>query len=207
MTAKWTLGTDTSRILHLIFIFTSVGAKCYIMHFTTSSTLIWYLLSSASCKEETCSFRKHRSNMYYRMLKIQVTEHFAKSGIKWKGTKIIYVLKLLQQLNLMKSSQAISHIRCLYETDISRTISVIIIRDLISNPWWWWWWWWWRRWPSGPWDISFIQTPGTADSVRRLHQRKKLLTFTYLKRWREKNLTYVLIFTHLCKNRLLNLWL
>jgi len=42
-------------------------------------------------------------------------------------------LKLSQLLNSMKSSQAISHIMCLYKTDILRTISVPIIRDLISG--------------------------------------------------------------------------
>jgi hypothetical protein len=31
----------------------------------------------------------------------------------------------------MKSSLAISRVRCLYETDVSGTISVIIVRDLI----------------------------------------------------------------------------
>jgi hypothetical protein len=39
----------------------------------------------------------------------------------------LYDLELLQHLNSMKSSQAISHVRCLYETDVSRTISVVII--------------------------------------------------------------------------------
>jgi hypothetical protein len=38
-----------------------------------------------------------------------------------------FVLELSRQLNLMKSSEAISHVRCLYATDISRTISAIII--------------------------------------------------------------------------------
>jgi len=46
-----------------------------------------------------------------------------------------YVLQLSQQLNSMKSSWAISHIRSLYWTDVLRTISVIIIvvRDLMCR--------------------------------------------------------------------------
>jgi hypothetical protein len=31
----------------------------------------------------------------------------------------------------MKSSRAISRVRCLYETDVSRTVSVIIIEDVM----------------------------------------------------------------------------
>jgi hypothetical protein len=31
----------------------------------------------------------------------------------------------------IKSSEAISHVRCIKETDVSRTISVLIIRDVI----------------------------------------------------------------------------
>jgi hypothetical protein len=33
----------------------------------------------------------------------------------------------------IKSSWAVSRVRCQYETDVSRTISVIIIRDLIRQ--------------------------------------------------------------------------
>jgi len=39
----------------------------------------------------------------------------------------IYILDLLLQLNSMKSSWAVSHVRCLYWTGVSRTILVIII--------------------------------------------------------------------------------
>jgi hypothetical protein len=45
----------------------------------------------------------------------------------------LLVLELSQWLNSVKSSQDISHIRCLYGTEVSRTILVIIIRDLIPN--------------------------------------------------------------------------
>jgi hypothetical protein len=41
-------------------------------------------------------------------------------------------LKLSQLLNSMKSSQAISHIKHLYKTDVLRTSSVPIIRDQIE---------------------------------------------------------------------------
>jgi len=62
----------------------------------------------------------------------------------------------------MKSSRAISHIRCLHETNISKTNSVIIIRDQIpdddddddddDND------------QDSPRNVGFIQTPDTADS-------------------------------------------
>jgi len=47
--------------------------------------------------------------------------------------------ELSRRLNSMKSSRAISRIRCLHWTDVSRTILVIIIRDhtardFIENP-------------------------------------------------------------------------
>jgi len=38
---------------------------------------------------------------------------------------------LSRQLNPTKSSRAISRVSCLYETDVSSTISVSIIRDLV----------------------------------------------------------------------------
>jgi len=41
--------------------------------------------------------------------------------------QLICDLELSRWLNLMKFSRAISHVRCLYETDVSRTISVITI--------------------------------------------------------------------------------
>jgi hypothetical protein len=43
---------------------------------------------------------------------------------------IIYYLKLSWLQDSLKSSLAISHVRCLKETDISMTISVLIIRDV-----------------------------------------------------------------------------
>jgi hypothetical protein len=43
------------------------------------------------------------------------------------------VLELSRRLNSIKFSRAISHVRCLYETDVTRTILVIIIRDLIAR--------------------------------------------------------------------------
>jgi len=46
---------------------------------------------------------------------------------------LLYDLKLSRRLNSMKSSRVISPVRCLYETDVSRTISVLIIRDLIRD--------------------------------------------------------------------------
>jgi hypothetical protein len=44
-----------------------------------------------------------------------------------------YVLELSWRLTTMKSPRAISCFRLLYETDVSRTISVIIVRDLICQ--------------------------------------------------------------------------
>jgi len=41
----------------------------------------------------------------------------------------MYDLKILWQLNLMKS-WTISRLRCLYETNVLRAISILIIRDL-----------------------------------------------------------------------------
>jgi len=46
-------------------------------------------------------------------------------------TTLIYDLELSRRLDSMKSSRANSHVRHLYVTDVSRTISVIIIRDLM----------------------------------------------------------------------------
>jgi len=47
---------------------------------------------------------------------------------------VIYVLKLSRRLNSMTRSRAIIRVTCLYETDVSRTISVIIIiRGLIRQ--------------------------------------------------------------------------
>jgi hypothetical protein len=43
---------------------------------------------------------------------------------------VIYALDLSRWLNSMKSSRAINRFRCLYCTDIPRTVSVIFIRDL-----------------------------------------------------------------------------
>lgn len=43
---------------------------------------------------------------------------------------IIYYLKLSWRQDSLKSSLAISHVRCLKKTDISMTISVLIIRDV-----------------------------------------------------------------------------
>jgi hypothetical protein len=45
---------------------------------------------------------------------------------------ILYDLKLLRRQDSIKSSRAISHVRCIKETDVLRTISVLIIRALIS---------------------------------------------------------------------------
>jgi hypothetical protein len=53
----------------------------------------------------------------------------------------------------MKSSRAISRVRCVYWTDVSRTISVIIIGDR-----------------DGPRNVGSVQTPDTADSPRRFHR-------------------------------------
>jgi len=54
--------------------------------------------------------------------------------------------------NSMKSSRAISRVRCLYETDVSMCrIPHDVDRD-------------------GPRNVGFIQTPGTADSPRRLRR-------------------------------------
>jgi hypothetical protein len=54
----------------------------------------------------------------------------------------------------IKSSRAISRVRCPYETDVSRIILVTNLRDLTSD---------------GPRNVGFIQTPDAADSPRRLH--------------------------------------
>jgi hypothetical protein len=43
----------------------------------------------------------------------------------------LYDLQLSRRLNSMKFSRAISCVKCLYETDISRAISVLLIRDLL----------------------------------------------------------------------------
>jgi hypothetical protein len=59
----------------------------------------------------------------------------------------------LIRLNSMKSSRAISRAMCLYETDVSRTISVIIIIIIRDDD---------RK-------VDFIQTSDVADSPRRLH--------------------------------------
>jgi hypothetical protein len=64
----------------------------------------------------------------------------------------MYNLKLSLQLNSMKSPRAISHVRCLYETDVSRAIPDDETRD-------------------GPWNIGFIQIPDAADSPRNLYGR------------------------------------
>jgi hypothetical protein len=45
----------------------------------------------------------------------------------------MYDLKLSRRLYSMKTSQAISRVRCLYETDVSRAISVLIIRDMMTR--------------------------------------------------------------------------
>jgi hypothetical protein len=44
---------------------------------------------------------------------------------------LLYVRELSRRLNSIKSFRAISRVRCLYETDVSRTISVIIIIIII----------------------------------------------------------------------------
>jgi hypothetical protein len=44
---------------------------------------------------------------------------------------MVYDVKLMWQLKLMKSSQTISCIRSLCETDISRAILVLIIGDMM----------------------------------------------------------------------------
>jgi len=53
----------------------------------------------------------------------------------------------------MKSSGAVSHIRCLYEIDFS----VIIPDDDDDDD------------RDGPRNVGFIQTPDAADSPRRFH--------------------------------------
>jgi len=67
----------------------------------------------------------------------------------------------------MKSSRAISRVRCLYETDISRTISVLIIReyqihddDDDDDD------------QDGHRNFGFIQTPYTADSPKSFIEYK-----------------------------------
>jgi hypothetical protein len=52
----------------------------------------------------------------------------------------------INKYNTMKSSGGANHVKCLHDTDVSRTVRVPIIRDLIMS-----------------------QTPDAADSPRRLH--------------------------------------
>jgi hypothetical protein len=42
-----------------------------------------------------------------------------------------YDLEISRQLNSMKSSRAIRRFKCLYETDVSRTVSVIVVVIII----------------------------------------------------------------------------
>jgi len=58
-------------------------------------------------------------------------------------------------VNSMKSSRTINHLRCLYGTDVSRTISVQIADDDDRD---------------GPRNVGFLQTSDVADSPRRLHR-------------------------------------
>jgi len=103
-----------------------------------------------------------------------ILSHFFHLAVLYYLTSYIFLLSV-------KSCLSISHIRCLYKTDVLRTVSVPFIRDLtchqtlwclvyirgaggsvdISDPWWWGW--------DGPWNVNFIQTPDMADSPRGLH--------------------------------------
>jgi hypothetical protein len=56
----------------------------------------------------------------------------------WTDSLIFCVLELSRLLVSMRSSRAVSRVMWLYWTDVSRTISVIIVRGMItSNPWRW----------------------------------------------------------------------
>jgi hypothetical protein len=63
-------------------------------------------------------------------------------------------------VNSMKSSRTISRFRCLYETDVSRVISVLVIRDLISD----------YENRDDPRNVGSIQTSEAAGSPRRFHR-------------------------------------
>jgi hypothetical protein len=66
---------------------------------------------------------------------------------------VIYDSKLSRWQNAIKSSRAISRVRCIKESDVSRTISVII-RDVISD---------------GSRNVGFIYTSDATDWTRRLY--------------------------------------
>jgi hypothetical protein len=78
--------------------------------------------------------------------KLEGKRQFGKTRRKWEGIRMdlreiawggvewihMYDLKFSRRPNLMKSSRAISRVKCLYETDVSRAISVLIIRDQMA---------------------------------------------------------------------------
>jgi hypothetical protein len=73
----------------------------------------------------------------------------------------MYDLKLLWWQDSIKSSQAIICVRWLKETDVSRTISVFIIRDDVEVPD--------DEVRDGPRNGGFLYSSDAADCLRRLY--------------------------------------
>jgi hypothetical protein len=67
-------------------------------------------------------------------------------------------MKLSRRQDSIKSSTAISRVRCINETDVSRTISFLIIRDM-----------------SHPRNVGFIYTSDVSDCHTRRYQKLPLL--------------------------------